>query len=366
MGDDLFIIVEDNDNDDDDDYDHKKGGTIFNSMVQDETKAEDSTKTTKTATKNADTLEEECFSNQSDDDKEEKKEKKMIMENEKYNISTTKTTTTTTTTTPTTTTASISTIEPTKRHLSRSSLKSYDIKDIPVCTKPSSWMVLNSPDILKIKKDQRKPSRLKNSESVSSFFSSFFHMQQQKQQQLRSDTESSLLCNSITESNNNNHKLGTKSLDDIDDEMTTSSSTSNDNNNKLTCDKRNVSFNNISIREYDLTIGDNPSVSKGIPISLDWNYENVVDDMCLEAYESNRIYNRRGRDEMRLNRFQRENILLYSYGHTRSEIRAAYEENIKIKKEREQTNKRLNLMNVEEKIEKAVRGVRKMKRRLSI
>jgi BRCT domain type II-containing protein len=36
---------------------------------------------------------------------------------------------------------------------------------------------------------------------------------------------------------------------------------------------RNVSFTNLSIREYNVELGDNPSCSFGVPISLGWDYE---------------------------------------------------------------------------------------------
>jgi hypothetical protein len=56
---------------------------------------------------------------------------------------------------------------------------------------------------------------------------------------------------------------------------------------KITAMTKRVSFSTVSIRNYDITVGDSPSVSSGIPLSLDWVFveETVV---SLNEYESNR------------------------------------------------------------------------------
>lgn len=45
--------------------------------------------------------------------------------------------------------------------------------------------------------------------------------------------------------------------------------------------KGNVSFSNLSIREYNVEIGDNPSCSYGVPISLGWDYEEHHESLAL-------------------------------------------------------------------------------------
>lgn len=36
-----------------------------------------------------------------------------------------------------------------------------------------------------------------------------------------------------------------------------------------------VAFSTIEIREYPMTVGDNPSVSRGVPVTIEWNYVRV-------------------------------------------------------------------------------------------
>ena len=56
--------------------------------------------------------------------------------------------------------------------------------------------------------------------------------------------------------------------------------------------KKHVSFSTVAVRNHDITIGDSPSVSSGIPISLDWTF---VEDApsSVDDYEINRLGHRR-------------------------------------------------------------------------
>ncbi|KAI2507217.1 hypothetical protein MHU86_7174 [Fragilaria crotonensis] len=56
--------------------------------------------------------------------------------------------------------------------------------------------------------------------------------------------------------------------------------------------KKRVSFSTVIVRNYDITIGDSPSVSSGIPLSLDWTF---VEDTpsSLDDHEINRFGQRR-------------------------------------------------------------------------
>jgi len=45
----------------------------------------------------------------------------------------------------------------------------------------------------------------------------------------------------------------------------------------------NVSFSQIHVREYEVTLGDNPSVSSGPPLSLGWRYDPRESAISLEG-----------------------------------------------------------------------------------
>ena len=65
---------------------------------------------------------------------------------------------------------------------------------------------------------------------------------------------------------------------------------------------KSVRFDKLSIREYPIVIGDSPSTSRGVPLSIGWKYapECTVD---LDAYEATRVVGgvceRRAKSELR-------------------------------------------------------------------
>jgi len=121
--------------------------------------------------------------------------------------------------------------------------------------------------------------------------------------------------------------------------------------------KRNVSFDKLDVREYAITLGDNPAVSRGPPISLSWNYieETSVD---LEQFEATRAP-RRTKGQMIMGSQVRRQILREQGGFTKSELKAATENVMKIKKERNKTIARAaSLGKFDEVMESAVRKVK--------
>jgi len=63
-------------------------------------------------------------------------------------------------------------------------------------------------------------------------------------------------------------------------------------NHKIYCKKdedSKISFSTLEIREYNITLGDNPGGSEGPPISLDWEYnKGRTQVLTLEDYERKR------------------------------------------------------------------------------
>mmetsp|Transcript_5653 Transcript_5653/g.6939 ORF Transcript_5653/g.6939 Transcript_5653/m.6939 type:complete len:178 (+) Transcript_5653:66-599(+) len=72
---------------------------------------------------------------------------------------------------------------------------------------------------------------------------------------------------------------------------------------------RSVQFDKVEIREYSITLGDNPSCSSGPPISLGWNYSDEEQSIPLEQYEQYRDGTRRVYHEMKVPSSLRHHIL---------------------------------------------------------
>ncbi len=98
-------------------------------------------------------------------------------------------------------------------------------------------------------------------------------------------------------------------------------------------DKR-VSYGTIQIREHSQTVGDNPSVSYGAPVQLDWLSEDL-EHLDLDLYEEYKPEPRNKRN-MQLNSFQRMDVLK-SNGHSNAEISNAKKETDKVKGQRQLT-----------------------------
>lgn len=82
--------------------------------------------------------------------------------------------------------------------------------------------------------------------------------------------------------------------------------------------KQSVSFDQIEIREYSRCLGDNPAVTHGPPLSIDWAYR-VAGSYDVAEYEENRP-KRRGNQEMLVPGSVREDILFEHTNVTSTQI----------------------------------------------
>jgi len=110
--------------------------------------------------------------------------------------------------------------------------------------------------------------------------------------------------------------------------------------------KKNVQFSTIHVREYDICLGDNPSVARGAPISLDWTYKGREHCYSIEDYERSEhfsgprdhssICDFSSPDPLKLPSLERLH-LLKDLGYSRREIKEAMDTVGKIRNQRFQT-----------------------------
>ncbi|GAX17602.1 hypothetical protein FisN_18Lh258 [Fistulifera solaris] len=126
--------------------------------------------------------------------------------------------------------------------------------------------------------------------------------------------------------------------------------------------ERKVSFKHVHVKEFDRIIGDNPSCSFGVPISIGWTVENES-EIDMEEYESFREHHRRSKLEMLLPKETRE-VLLMDWGCSTKDMSLAVKEKVKIKNQRNFTVAKLGpIDSLEEWMERANRKMKKMFRR---
>lgn len=115
---------------------------------------------------------------------------------------------------------------------------------------------------------------------------------------------------------------------------------------------KSVRFSTVEIRNYPIILGDNPAVSRGPPITIDWKYMNTRVFKSLEDYERTECFlSRRVMAQMAMPPRYRIEILK-SCGYTRHEMLKAAKEADNVKSNREKTVQRLHFSNIEEVAEK--------------
>jgi len=114
-----------------------------------------------------------------------------------------------------------------------------------------------------------------------------------------------------------------------------------------------VQFGVCEIREYPVTLGDNPGGNWGPPLTLSWDHDGTI-CMSLDEFESQHPPRRTG-SQMNLPRSVREDMLRNA-GFSRGEIRAGSKEVNKSRGQRRRTRELQQLTGLQELTEKLSRG----------
>jgi hypothetical protein len=105
--------------------------------------------------------------------------------------------------------------------------------------------------------------------------------------------------------------------------------------NALPC--KRVRFGFVAIRNYDITMGDNPAVTGGPPITLDWSYEQIP-SLPLQEFETFREANPRAVDSHCLIvSVDDRRTMLKRAGFTENQIQLNESRVLKIQKQRART-----------------------------
>ena len=109
--------------------------------------------------------------------------------------------------------------------------------------------------------------------------------------------------------------------------------------------KRTVSFSQLDIKEFKMSLGDHPCSSTGPPVMLDWESRPTLERVVsLDEYERMRSP-RRKRNKLRLSYRERKSVLEDQQGFTTEEVNQAWAEAIKIRQQRHETLKRSPFLN---------------------
>eukprot|EP00540_Astrosyne_radiata_P023485 CAMPEP_0116863062 /NCGR_PEP_ID=MMETSP0418-20121206/23997_1 /TAXON_ID=1158023 /ORGANISM="Astrosyne radiata, Strain 13vi08-1A" /LENGTH=481 /DNA_ID=CAMNT_0004498009 /DNA_START=21 /DNA_END=1466 /DNA_ORIENTATION=- len=122
---------------------------------------------------------------------------------------------------------------------------------------------------------------------------------------------------------------------------------------------RQVSFTKLQIREYERTLGDNPCVSSGPPISLGWSHNLDEVEVNVDEFESERPP-RRPRHEFAFTASEREAVL-DEWGFSGSEVEQAAFQSYRIMQKRMDTAFQGQLSaRMEEVLENTRRGIHRV------
>jgi len=117
-----------------------------------------------------------------------------------------------------------------------------------------------------------------------------------------------------------------------------------------------VSFHEVRIREYPMTVGDNPAVSSGVAVTLDWDpIEEGSYCVPVDAYEESHP-DRRDSSQMRMPAYARRELLSHS-GHSMQDIKRGLKDVNIAKRRRSRTIETLQLAPLQELKEKTSRAI---------
>lgn len=128
-------------------------------------------------------------------------------------------------------------------------------------------------------------------------------------------------------------------------------------------DSKSLCFGVVAIRTYNQTLGDNPAVTIGPPIQLDWEYKEH-DEIDVNEFEcSKSCCYKRNQDQLRLSYYKRKNILTQQYNFEKDDFAKAKKDVNRIKFRREITNILLPVQLLEEALASAGRKTQRLFRR---
>ena len=120
--------------------------------------------------------------------------------------------------------------------------------------------------------------------------------------------------------------------------------------------KLNVSFGDIEICSYEVILGDNPGVSGGPPLTIEWN-PFQKSEYSVDEYERCKRKNAtRNVDEMKMTSERRMNLL--SAKHSLREILQRTIQVANARRQREETQLKLQKSSSEEKVERIKRALK--------
>lgn len=122
--------------------------------------------------------------------------------------------------------------------------------------------------------------------------------------------------------------------------------------------EKHVGFGRIHFRSYQQTVGDNPAVSYGFPISLDWEYEEDG-EMQVDDYELQKGTRRRNTKQLAMSYYKRKSRLLEEYGIEKEELERARKDCNKAKFRRGVTTLTLPIWKVEDILESTGRKAKR-------